>query len=525
MAQRDRQMVPMEPYGVIVDLSADAVGQEFWTRASSVVFRDHTERSKGKVAIWGATLFPPQWLLQTEVKNTPEPVWIYTAASGNIGAVTPVPVHTDVSPAILDPVTLDNPWTGGELNGEPCLSHPQITTPLYWDRDLANDFIPLPGWIPGEKCLAFRPYKFHLIAMGMDRGTGGGFTEEVAWSGQAAPGTVPQEWLPTASNEAGSTTLGWTPGAVIDGAVLRDSFYIYKETSCYRMTYVGGAEVMLTELVLPDVGLLSRNCIAELDNRHIVLTNDDVIIHDGHTAESVADDRTRAQIFNTIDPDFFRNSFCVPDNSQKEIWVCYPEVGAQHPTIAAVYQARRNVWGFRDLTAAPAHIGIGKIIEAAPDITWDGNTSTWDTNENQWDSSGIAPGAFNLLEAGIDQNQLYHTDKGDTDDGAAVVAVVAKERWDVGDANRVKFLKAVWISARSRSPVEIRVRVAGTLNPQDQPQYGPYQSFQTGGGNNPAKVNVSALGKFLSVEFSSVQAQAPWQLPSFALEVEMGGLY
>lgn len=525
MPAQDRQMVPMEPYGVVVDLSADSVGQEFWTRCSSVVFREHTERSQGKTAVWGSTLFQPQWLLQTEQVNTADPIWCYFSDTGEIGAVTSVPAHFDVSPTILDPVTQRNPWTGGELNGEPCVSHPAITNPLFWDRDVLNNYEPLPGWIPGEHCLALRPYKFHLIAMGMDRGAGQGFTEEVAWSAQAAPGTVPQEWLPTPSNEAGSTTLGWTPGGVIDGAVLRDSFYIYKETSCYRMTYVGGAEVMLTELVLPDTGLLTRNCIAELDNRHIVLTDDDVMIHDGHIAESVADDRTRQRIFGTLDPENFRNSFCVPDNSEKEIWVCYPEVGAEHPSIAAVYQARRNVWGFRDLTAMPAHIGIGKVIEGDPDITWDGNPDTWDTNENTWNSSGIEVGAFSLLEAGFDQSQLYHTDSGDTDDGAAVLAVVAKESWDVGDANRVKFLKAVWISSRSRSPVTIRVRVAGTLNPQDGPVWSAYQNFTTGGGQNPAKVDVSALGKFISVEFSSILAEGAWQIPSFALEIEMGGLY
>ena len=524
MAQPDRQLIPMEPYGVVVDLSADAVGQEFWTRASSVVFRDHTERSRGKTEVWGATLFQPQWVLQSERINTADPLWIYHSPLGEIGAVDPSPAHFDVSPVILDPVTQQNPWTGGELNGTPVASHPAITNPLFWDRDTAGQYEPLPGWIPGEKCLAFRPYKFHLIAMGVDRGLGAGFTEEVAWSGQAAPGTVPQEWLPTPSNEAGSTTLGWTPGAIIDGAVLRDSFYIYKETSCYRLTYVGGAEVMLTELVLPDTGLLTRNCIAELDNKHIILTDDDVVVHDGHIVESVADERTRNRIFNTIDPQNFRNSFCVTDDPEKEIWICYPEVGAIHPSIAAVYQARRNVWGFRELTAMPSHIGVGKIIQGDPELSWDSNTETWESNENEWDSSGVQVGAFNLLEAGFDQNRLYQSDDGDTDDGAAVLAVVAKERWDLGDPNRVKFLKAVWISARSRQPVTIRVRVAGTFSPQEQPVWSAYQDFETLG-DAPAKVNVSALGKFLSVEFSSIQAQAPWQIPSFQLEIEVGGLY
>ena len=524
MAQPDRQLVPMEPYGVVVDLSADAVGKEFWTRSSSVVFRDHTERSKGKVEVWGATLFQPQWLLQTEIIDGIEPLWIYTSDTGQIGVVRSTPLHSDISPAILDPVTQNNPWTGGELNGIPVVSHPALTTPLFWDRDPAGQFEPLPGWVDGEKCLAMRPYKFHLIAMGIDRGAGAGFTEEVVWSSAADPGTVPQEWLPSASNEAGSTTLGWTQGTIIDGAVLRDSFYIYKETSCYRLTYVGGAEVMLTELVLPDTGMLTRNCIAELNNRHIVLTDDDVIIHDGHIVESVADERTRNKIFNTIDPINFRNSFVVADDPEKEIWICYPEVGAVHPTIAAVYQVRRNVWGFRELTAMPSHIGTGKAEVADPNISWDGNTQTWDTDELSWDSSGVTVGAYDLIEAGFDQSRLYLTDTGDTDDGAAVLASVAKERWDVGEPGRVKFLKAVWISARGLAGSVIRVRVAGTFNPQEDPSYGPYQDFVIDS-DEAAKVDVAALGKYLSIEFSSITTAPVWQLPSFQLEIEMGGLF
>ncbi len=524
MPARDRQLVPMEPYGVVVDLSADAVGQEFWTRCASVVFRDHTERSRGKVEVWGATLFPPQWLLQTEIVDSATPIWVYCSPSGEIGAVESTPAHFDVSPAILDPVTQNNPWTGGELNGIPVVSHPDITNPLFWDRDTAGQFEPLPGWIPGESTLAMRPYKFHLIAMGINRGLGAGFTEEVAWSGAAAPGTVPPEWLPAANNEAGSTTLGWTQGSIIDGAVLRDSFYIYKETSCYRLTYVGGAEVMLTELVLPDTGMLARNCVAELSNRHIVLTDDDVVIHDGHIVESVADERTRNKIFGTIDPIFFANSFVVADDPEKEIWVCYPEVGATHPNIAAVYQARRNAWGFRDLTAMPSHIGIGKAIVADPEISWDAQTQAWDQDETSWGSSGATVGAYDLIEAGIDQSRLYLTDEGNTDDGAAVLASVAKERWDVGDPSRVKFLKAVWISARGTLGTVIRIRVAGTFNPQEDPTYGPYIDFVIQS-TNPAKVDVNALGKYLSIEFSSITTAPAWQIPSFQLEIEVGGLF
>jgi hypothetical protein len=46
---------------------------------------------------------------------------------------------------------------------------------------------------------------------------------------------------------------------------------------------------------------MNRNCIAEIDGYHFVLTNNDVILHDGNTAQSVLDKMTRRWLFKNID--------------------------------------------------------------------------------------------------------------------------------------------------------------------------------------------------------------------------------
>jgi len=514
-------MIPLRFKGLNTDQSPDILDENELTSMANVYSRESMTRVNGKEAVWGSTLFEPLWLLNTVDRVTQDSAWIYPA---NLGyGVVAAELHFDITPlAGVNVTNQRNPFTGGELNGVPVWTQPN-DVPHFWDGILANPASRIPGWPVAQRAGFIRPYKFHLVAGPIDPGVGQFDPDLVVWSDRAVPGSIPTEWIPSPTNEAGSVSIGATPGVVIDAKDLRGSLYIYKSTSTFRLTYVGGAQVMRSELVFPESGIIGRNCVAALNTFHCVLTDNDVIVHDGQNIRSIANDRIRRDIFSRIDPDTFGSSYVVANSNENEFWICIPEIGAQFPTIAYVWNAPDDAWGIRELTEFPAFIGVGRADATAPNITWDGQIGDWDIQDTQWDASGTTVGRYDLLSAGAIQSQLYLLEQTQLDDGAAVQATFQRVTLDLGQPEQVKFLKAVWLSAAGQTGTNLRVRVAGQLQPQDDVVWGEYLPFVIGSGQR--KVDTAQMGRYLSIEISSIDPQTRWRVPEVTLEVEPAGLY
>lgn len=516
---RGRQFARFSPGGIVQDVNPESVGNENWTRARDVIFREHTERVKGLEDVGGVPAFRPEHV-QFSRDASDIPVWLYEAAAG--AAVWDGALHTDITPANWLTPTIDNPWTGGVLN-----SIPVVGSRRFWYWDGVGVLQDLPDWGATTFAQAMRPYKFHLIAMGIVN-AGAYLEDAVWWSAAAAPGQIPQSWTPSPTNEAGSTELAQTGGECVDGAQLRGSFILYKDTSTYVMDYVGGSQVMATRLLYPEQGVLARNCIAELSNNHFVLTDGDVLRHDGQVQVSAIDGTNRRHLFNNISGLNSRNSFVVSNESAGEVWVCVPEEGADYPSLAYVFHKRTGRWGVRDLPEQPAHIAPGQVRLVPVNVSWDSDPDAWDVDPSSWESGAGRVDYYDLLEAvpggAGDDGALMFVDSEPTRLGAPVTAVVAKEQMDLGDPMAVKTIKRVWLQASGTPGSVLRVRVAGTDDPAEDPQYGAYAPFVIG---SQEKVDVFSTGKYLSVEVSSDDAQVvePWRLSSFSIEYDRRGAF
>ena len=64
-----------------------------------------------------------------------------------------------------------------------------------------------------------------------------------------------------ATKDAGEVDLSDGGDPIVDGLQLRDSFMIYKETSIYRMDYIGGTSIFAFNKVVGTSGALNKNCI------------------------------------------------------------------------------------------------------------------------------------------------------------------------------------------------------------------------------------------------------------------------
>ena len=124
---------------------------------------------------------------------------------------------------------------------------------------------------------------------------------------------------------------------------------IYKQQSVWRMDYVGGQFVFRFDQVLGTSGSLTRNCIAELDGLHFVVTGSDIIVHDGQSATSVLDKQSRRHFFASLDGDAYDKTFVVKNPYVNEILVCYAESGATVPNRALVWNYVDKTLTFRDM--------------------------------------------------------------------------------------------------------------------------------------------------------------------------------
>ena len=519
---RGRQVATIPRFGVVPDPASESLPPEVWSQLHNIVFRDHTQRVKGLAYTFGTPLFPPIWMQFGFDATGSVPVWMYAGTDG-VGIFDGA-THTDITPVDwLVPTELNNPFTGGSLNNVMVLNNGRRA--WYWPG--AGVMERLPGWSDTLQASAVRPYKFHLIAMGIvDAGVL--LVDQIRWSSAANPGQVPASWTPAAANEAGSTTLSQSPGACLDGLPLRGQFMVYKSTSAYTIQYVGGSEVMFTRLLFGEVGVLSRNCIGGLSEFHLVLTDGDVILHDGQIARSLAEGRNRRTMFRQVNGDQVRRSFVAVDENAGEVWVCVPEAGAQYPSIAWIWNKRHDSWSSRSLPELSSHVAAGQVRLAAVAQSWDSDPAAWDTDPTPWDEGAPRIDFYQLAECspvsvgGV--GAFYAVDGGFLNLGAPIDARVTREGIDLGDSERVKTAKALWIESRGTPGSVLLVRCGATMVASGPVAYGPEIPYVIG---VDRKVDCYATGRFLAFTIRSESALEvePWEIVSAGFEFDARGDY
>src|SRR5690606_422831 len=107
----------------------------------------------------------------------------------------------------------------------------------------------------------------------------------VWWSSPAEVGDVPTSWDYTdPATQSGRRELtDVDAGVLVEGMMLRDALILYKDYSTHIMRFVGGVNVMKTDLLFASSGILAAKCVVPFNKgeKHLVATQDDIIIHNG----------------------------------------------------------------------------------------------------------------------------------------------------------------------------------------------------------------------------------------------------
>ena len=95
----------------------------------------------------------------------------------------------------------------------------------------------------------------------------------------------------------------------------------YKEDSSWSMAFEGRQSIFGFRQLLYDVCILGRYCAKSFDNKHFVVSEDDVYIHDGQTKQSIVDQQIRDELFSSMHPDYKTRTFVAADREKNEMWV------------------------------------------------------------------------------------------------------------------------------------------------------------------------------------------------------------
>jgi hypothetical protein len=338
----------------------------------------------------------------------------------------------------------------------------------------------------------------------------------VKWSHPADPGGVPISWDETdPTMDAGEFDLAEGYDHIIDGLTLRDSFMVYKEASVWRIDYTGGQYVYSAARVLGTSGALNRNCITELDGYHLVLTTNDIVIHDGNQAISILDKATRRWLFQNMDVDEAYRCFVFKNPFFNEALICFPSIGADYCDSAIIYNyvdktvSRRTVPDIH-------HANFGQVDNTLTG-TWNADSEPWASDLSLWDAPDMVPNSARVL-MGSNATKLYMLDASSSFDGTIPSAYVERRGLSFGAPEKIKLVKSI----RPRITGNVGDTVTIQIGSQDDPWSEPTYTTITHTIGSTVADNCLVAGRYISIKFSTGTAYN-WRLDSYDLDVETLG--
>jgi len=445
-----------------------------------------------------------------------------------------------------DTLSAGGTWDGTVLGGVGVI-HNGIDNPRYWsvafDGTSLQDTIKLPYdetktevcyWDDVQfSCKVLRTFRYHLFAMNIIDCDGEN-PRKVHWSHPAEPGTIPITWDPTLPDyDAGFVELSDTPGAIIDGLAMRDSFQIYKDDAIYAVTYTGRYSVAEPiwnfRLVTTSTGIYGRRLVCDIGGQHVFVGDGDIYLYNGTDFKSIADERVKNFFFNNISRTNRDNSYMIFNERTAEVWLCYPEAGNEYCTKALVWDKNQNTWSTRTLpgTTAAVFTDIRRGYTADGGfVAWEDLTCTWEdwgttpetTDWTAWndplDKNSIDP--FDNRLVMCSSSTFYEFDHTDQAAGVNQECYARRTHLDLGDKADWHMVLQIYPRATGDA---FQVRVGSVDVAEGSTTWSDYQTFTPG---TDYKLDFRVTGRMHSIEFYS-NADVSWSVESYEMDYVPAG--
>ena len=523
--------------GIFRDPPGHALPPNAWTGGQNIRFADGVAMPTGReVTQLGPLQIPAYWL-----RNTVD-FWIYagekTAATMGVWAIDRTKAHTELSTTISPLWSSLSKITGGNINGLLVINN-LTDSPVYWvgNAPSVNKLLWLPwdatdNWsTKGWKAAAIRPHKRWLFALGPEE-AGSSFPKRIRNSAAAPPGSIPATWddTDTTNDAAFVDDAAADKYDFIDGLSIGDEFAAYTNQTTWIGQATGDADAPFRFRKAFDfLGTLTHDCIVAQGRRHYVLTQDDLVMHDGSTATPLLKENNRRWLFRNIDVQNLDASFVYYSRVTNELWVCFPEQGATHCTLALVIDLLSGQRiGIRQLPAIRS-VDMGEDFSDLIVLNFGNANFPWASANFPWSQVsnvreveqrvGVSPDDLSGL--------IFFAHYADVVDPSATVSDVRIERRHLTfpgehraalQDGRVLRCTAIYPTFSRQPSGDVNVYL-GTSNSAggDMVWHGPgvYNANTTRNG----RVSFRAQGRYLGVRFETTDG-ADWQLSGYDMDIE-----
>ena len=171
-------------------------------------------------------------------------------------------------------------------------------------------------------------------------------------------GTTPGYWDSTnPATNATQNILAEMEGPIIDCCLLGQNLFIYGESEVWIMQPVGAGAIFDYSRVFTNRGAINANCTIEIGSKHYVFGIDDIYMHDGVSAVSLCNEKTRDFIFGGLNASKAYRCFVTHNAQLKELMFCYVSGDAYCNFLiapdgcnrSATYNYETGTWTFDDL--------------------------------------------------------------------------------------------------------------------------------------------------------------------------------
>lgn len=462
---------------------------------------------------------------------------VYTSRTGTVLNLSGTAQYDHPDNAVVTPVgstkTTDNPynanttsnrWIATNLNGLVVATN-GVDPPQMWplDNGIPNPNTPFRALrnfptARNESCKSIQSFRTFLV--GLNWGRDNEEPRIVKWSTEAAYGQEPFTWDETdATLDAGEYELSDTPGDIIDGRPLGDSFLIYKDDSIYIMNFIGTPYIFAFKLLSPNIGALAKNCIAEYENGHFFIGNSDCYITNGQQVTALLPDRMRRAMFDNFKDDAgtYEKAFVVADHMRNEMLACYPADESTVVNRALVWNWKNNTFSFRDLPTT-SHISYG-IVEIAEGATWDTQSDYWDIGVGVWGGRNYDTVRKQLVFADVNNTKIFRDGYGNKEDTENMYSYIERTGYDLGNAQNVKFVSAVYPQMEVSGDNTVKVYVGRQMAPEDAITWEGPVLFNP---NRQSKVSCRVSGKYFAFKVES-DTDVDWRLHGVHFELQERG--
>lgn len=313
------------------------------------------------------------------------------------------------------------PWYHAVIsNCAVATTYDEVPQVKVFDQELFQD---LPGW--GDqtvvddmgnasvrkynwKCERVRAFNNRLFALNMREANASGvvthYPLRLRWSNFAKENSAPSLWDDLAYNRdttsdlaagivgqidaledgyAGYIDLADSNGNLLEMLPLKDYLFVYTEFE----TYVGSPTMnsyqpLMWKKLFNDSGILAPDCVCEVEGGHFVVTQNDIILHNGTSKKSLASNRVKDKIINEVCQVNPLATKVHLHQDKKEVWILYVGPGMEKDswacTKAAVWNYEFDTWSFRTIPYSyciglvdPPVLEKGPIWTDFQQISWD----------------------------------------------------------------------------------------------------------------------------------------------------------